>query len=106
MFKKILSKFTGLSGKEQIIYPKMGKPTPKKVMKIQLFKAEKMDDFSALRVCIEKFPVVFVNVKAIMGSELQPFVERIKIACKQSGKNVCGLDRNWIIVSQSEIEKL
>ena len=106
MFKKILGKFSRISGKEHIIYPKMGNPTPKKVMKIQIFKAEKLEDFSGLRTCMEKSPVVFVNVKALIGSELQSFVERIKIFSKQEDRNICGLDKNWIIISQSEIEKL
>ncbi len=106
MFKKILNKFSRISGKEHVIYPKMGNPTPKKEMRIKIFKAEKIDDFSDLRACMEKSPVVFVNVSAIMGSDLQSFVERIKIFSKQSSRIVCGLDKNWIIVSQSEIEKL
>ena len=105
MFKRILNKFSRISGKEQVIYPKMGNPTPKKVTSLQIFKVEKVEDFSNLKACMEKSPIVFVNVKILMGSELQSFVERIKIFCQQSDKHVCGLDKTWLVVSPGEIEK-
>jgi hypothetical protein len=105
MLKNFFRRFQGISRKDKVIFPPMDRPSPKKTSKLLILAAKNLDSFMDIRTAIEGAPIAFVNVRALMGDDLKTLVERFKIFGQQSGRKVYGIDKNWLIVSTSELQK-
>lgn len=104
MLRKLVNKLN-IFNKDSIVFPEMGKRDVKKEAKMGIFKIKKSEETSALLKKVEETSLSFINVSGLlMGTERRSFVNRLQSFCKAHNMNVYGIDRSWVVVTNTELE--
>ncbi len=96
--------FRSLFPSEDVTIPDVGRPSQKKELTVHIARAKDPDAAEELREELKRSDIVFLDVRDLIGPDKEKLVRRLKVQCGSTGREIYGIDRNWLVVTCLGVE--
>lgn len=104
MLDKLIHKIRSMFPTKRIVIPSLNRPSPDKEATVRIIRVGDPQEAADLRDEVKGSEILFINVYGLIGNEKEQFIKRLKIQCEPAGKEIYGIDRNWVVVTGLKVE--